>query len=102
MSGMQTFIRSTLIILFALAVVASGAEELRRKTRKISVSDASRRRMMQQLNPDMDFKKGQLAERAKKEEQASLDRAQLREDSPEEKEHLDPTGLRGLLHKLLP
>lgn len=100
---MQQLFKSALVILIAVGVVAIGAEELRRTTRKIKVTDESGSRMMGILNPNRDFSKGQLAERTKQEELLRTEKAQLKEQpSAAEKEQLDPTGLRGLLNTLLP
>jgi hypothetical protein len=100
---MQQLFKSALVILLAVGVVAIGAEELRRTTGKIKVTEESGHRMMGILNPNRDFSKGQLAERAKQEELNRTEKAQLKEQaSAEEKEQLDPTGLRSLLNTLLP
>lgn len=104
MTQVQNFFRASIVIIMACALVGIGAEELHRKTRKIKVSDASGQRMMRILNPNSDFRKDGLAERTKREEEQAHERAQLKEEpvSSAETEHLDPTGLRKLLNKLLP
>jgi hypothetical protein len=105
MSAMNNLGKAAIMILMAGAVVAIGAEELRRKTHKIEVSEESGQRMMKILNPDHDFKDGALAERVQRDEESAAARAQLKNDQPtppQEREHLDPTGLRSILNKLLP
>jgi hypothetical protein len=105
MAGVHHFFRNTLIVLMACAVVGIGAEELHRKTRKIRVSEASGQRMMKILNPDLDFKKGSIADKSRLDKEMSSERAQLKDEegvSSSSSERLDPTGLRAIINKLLP